>query len=70
MKQLANSGPVPGADTAPPEENGVTKRDKRKNDGEERVKKKSRSERAVVSPKSPHILRSSNMINDSSTWRN
>lgn len=53
MKQLANSGPVPGADTAPPEENGVAKRDKRKNDGEERVKKKSRSERAVVSPNIP-----------------
>lgn len=50
LKQLALSGPVPGADSAPPEENGVTKRDKRKNDGEERVKKKSRSERAVRAP--------------------
>ncbi|KAF8534101.1 yeats family-domain-containing protein [Trichophaea hybrida] len=44
LKQLALSGPVPGGDAAP-EENGVGKRDKRKNDGEERSKKKSRSEK-------------------------
>ncbi|KAL7271203.1 transcription factor TFIIF complex subunit Tfg3 [Rhizina undulata] len=44
---LALSGPVPGVEAgAAPEENGVTKRDKRKNDGEERVKKKSRNDRA------------------------
>jgi len=37
---------VPGGDAAP-EENGIGKRDKRKNDGEERSKKKSRSEKGV-----------------------
>lgn len=56
LKALAVSGPVPGGDAAP-EENGVGKRDKRKNEGEERVKKKSRSEKAVCFP-SPisHVL--------------
>jgi len=46
LKLLAQCGPVPGNDVAAaPEENGVGKRDKRKNDGEERAKKKSRSEK-------------------------
>jgi hypothetical protein len=48
LKLLAQCGPVPGNDVAAaPEENGVGKRDKRKNDGEERAKKKSRSEKVV-----------------------
>ena len=46
LKQLALCGPVPGGDAAP-EENGVAKRDKRKGEGEDRVKKKSRGEKAV-----------------------
>ncbi|KAI5812611.1 yeats family-domain-containing protein [Pyronema omphalodes] len=45
LKQLALSGPIPGAE-ATPEENGVARKDKRKNDGEERSKKKSRSEKS------------------------
>ncbi|KAI5807070.1 yeats family-domain-containing protein [Geopyxis carbonaria] len=46
LKQLALCGPVPG--TEGPEENGATpavRREKRRPDGEERVKKKSRSEK-------------------------
>jgi len=76
LKQLANSGPVPGTNAVPAEENGVTKRDKRKNDGEERVKKKSRSERAFDMEKladglqklqEEHLLRVVQMVHDNKT---
>ncbi|KAI5836833.1 yeats family-domain-containing protein [Morchella snyderi] len=76
LKQLALSGPVPGSDSAPPEENGLTKRDKRKNDGEERVKKKSRSERAFDMEKladglqklqEEHLLQVVQMVHDNKT---
>lgn len=43
LKQLALSGSIPGE--LAPEENGVGKRDKRKNDGDDRSKKKSRGEK-------------------------
>lgn len=46
-KLLAQSGPVPGYDGTPAEENGVGKRDKRKHDGDDRVKKKGKSEKQV-----------------------
>lgn len=50
LKQLANSGPVPGHDADAGEERpngGTAKRDKRKGEGEERPKKKSRSEKVA-----------------------
>ncbi|KAF8465253.1 yeats family-domain-containing protein [Kalaharituber pfeilii] len=47
VKALAQSGTVPGYDGTPAEENGVSKRDKRKHDGEERVKKKGKSEKQL-----------------------
>lgn len=49
QKLLAASGPVPGYNGAPADENGVSssKRDKRKHDGEERSKKKGKSEKQV-----------------------
>jgi len=46
-KLLAQSGPVPGYDGIPVEENGVGKRDKRKHDGDDRVKKKGKSEKQL-----------------------
>lgn len=46
-KLLAQSGPVPGYDGTPADENGVGKRDKRKHDGDDRVKKKGKSEKQV-----------------------
>jgi len=75
LKALAASGPIPGADGAP-EENGVSKRDKRKNDGEERTKKKSRSERAFDMEKlaeglqklqEEHLLQVVQMVHDNKT---
>ncbi|KAG0123613.1 yeats family-domain-containing protein [Tuber indicum] len=76
VKALAASGPVPGADPAAPEENGVSKRDKRKNDGEERTKKKSRSERTFDMEKlaeglqklqEEHLLQVVQMVHDNKT---